>query len=83
MRRGPSCLWRHPGSWPKRIGQLPDLPARLRLFVDAYGLTDPKAILPALAGSKLAGRGGRPASAVDAALLQWLHGVWMTFARAL
>ncbi len=43
------------------FGQLPDLPARLRLFVDAYGLTDPKAILPALAGSKLAGPAGRPA----------------------
>ena len=27
---------------------LPDLPARLRTFVDAYGLADPKAILPGL-----------------------------------
>jgi aminoglycoside phosphotransferase (APT) family kinase protein len=27
---------------------LPDLPARLRMFVDAYGLTDRKAILPEL-----------------------------------
>jgi len=27
---------------------LPDLPARLRTFLDAYGLTDRKAILPAL-----------------------------------
>ena len=39
---------------------LPDLPARLRMFVDAYGLTDRKAILPALERSKLAGTAGRP-----------------------
>jgi hypothetical protein len=32
---------------------LPDLPARLRLFLDAYGLTDRKAILPALQRCKL------------------------------
>jgi hypothetical protein len=57
---------------------LPDLPARLRLFADAYGLTDRKAILPALAGPA-----GRPGNAVDAALLQWFHGVWMRFARVL
>jgi len=31
-----------------RFDSLPDLPARLRLFVDAYGLTDRTAILPAL-----------------------------------
>ena len=30
------------------FGPLPDLPARLRMFVDAYGLTDRKAILPEL-----------------------------------
>ena len=27
---------------------MPDLPARLRMFADAYGLTDRKAILPEL-----------------------------------
>lgn len=32
---------------------LPDLPARLRLFVDAYGLPDRRAILPALQRSML------------------------------
>ena len=31
-----------------RFDSLPDLPARLRLFVGAYGLTDRTAILPAL-----------------------------------
>jgi aminoglycoside phosphotransferase (APT) family kinase protein len=30
------------------FGPLPDLPARLRIFVDAYGLTDRQAILPQL-----------------------------------
>ena len=29
---------------------LPDLPARLRVFVDAYGLANREAILPALLG---------------------------------
>ncbi len=62
---------------------LPDLPARLRLFVDAYGLTDRKAILPALVRSKLAGAADRPVNAVDAALLRWLQGISMDFARAL
>ncbi len=38
---------------------LPDLPGRLRMFVDAYGLTDRKAILPALVRSKLASRSGQ------------------------
>ncbi len=37
---------------------LPDLPARLRLFVEAYGLTDRKAILPALERS-MTGAAGR------------------------
>ena len=62
---------------------LPDLPGRLRLFVDAYGLADRKAILPALVRSKLAGTADRPVNAVDAALLRWLHGVSTKFARAL
>ena len=38
---------------------LPYLPGRLRLFVDAYALTDRKAIRPALVRSKLAGMTGR------------------------
>jgi hypothetical protein len=63
--------------------RLPDLPARLCMFVEAYGLTDRKAILPALERSKLAGAADRPINAVDAALLQWLQGVSMKFGRAL
>jgi hypothetical protein len=35
------------------FGADPDLPARLRLFVDAYGLTDRRAIIPALTQCKL------------------------------
>ena len=62
---------------------LPDLPARLRMFVDAYGLTDRKAILPALERSKLAGTADRPLNAVDAAMLQWLQGVSPKFAGAM
>jgi hypothetical protein len=62
---------------------LPDLPDRLRLFVDAYGLTDRKTILPALVRSKLDRTAYRPVNAVDAALLQWLQGVSMKFSRAL
>jgi hypothetical protein len=44
---------------------LPDLPARLGMFVDAYGLTDRKAILPATESSKLAKAANRPVNAVD------------------
>ena len=61
---------------------LPDLPARLRLFVEAYGLTDRKAILPALERS-MTGAAGRPANTADAASLQWLQSVSMKFAGAL
>ena len=61
---------------------LPDLPARLRLFVEAYGLTDRKAILPALERS-MTGAAGRPTNAVDVASLQWLQGVSMKLAGAL
>jgi hypothetical protein len=32
---------------------VPDLPTRLRLFVDAYGLADRRTILPALQRAKL------------------------------
>jgi hypothetical protein len=62
---------------------LPDLPGRLRLFVDTYGLTDRKAILPALVRGKLTGTGHQPVSAVDAALLRWLQDVSVELARAL
>jgi hypothetical protein len=51
------------------------------MFVEAYGLTDRKAILPALERS-MTGAAGRPINAVDAASLQWLRGVSMKFARA-
>jgi Phosphotransferase enzyme family len=61
---------------------LPDLPARLRMFVDAYGLTARKAILPALERS-MTGAAGRPTNAVDAASLQWLRDASMRFAGAL
>ena len=62
---------------------LPDLPARLRMFVDAYGLTDRTAILPALERSMLAESADRPRNAVDAVMLDWLGGLSMDFARAL
>jgi Phosphotransferase enzyme family len=62
---------------------LPDLPARLRMFVGAYGLTDRKAILPALERSMLAESADRPRNAVDAAMLHWFQSVSMDFARAL
>jgi aminoglycoside phosphotransferase (APT) family kinase protein len=65
---------------------LPDLPRRLRLFVDAYGLPDPAALLPALQRAELtvaerikyAPIG--PADAADAleycaARLRWLDGI--------
>jgi hypothetical protein len=46
-RPGPSCL-AAPHQLRGTIRPAPDLPARLRTFSDAYGLTDRKAILPAL-----------------------------------
>jgi hypothetical protein len=52
------------------------------MFVEAYGLTDRKAILPALERS-MTGAAGRPTNAVDAASLQWLQGISMTLAGAL
>jgi Phosphotransferase enzyme family len=61
----------------------PDLPARLRMFVDAYGLTDRKVILPALERSMLAEAADRPRNALDAAMLDWFRGVSMDSARAL
>ena len=44
---------------------LPDLAARLRVFLDAYGLTDCTAILPALRRCKLD----------EPELLRWFQGV--------
>ena len=52
---------------------LPDLPARLRMFVDAYGLTDRKAILPAL----------RRCKRDEPGPLGWLLGISQDLARAL
>jgi hypothetical protein len=53
------------------------------MFVDAYGLTDRKAILPALERSMLPESADWPCNAVDAAMLHWLRGVSMDFARSL
>ena len=52
---------------------LPDLPARLRMFVDAYGLTDRKAILPEL----LRSRQDEPEP------LRWLQSITADLASAL
>ena len=52
---------------------LPDLPARLRIFVDSYGLTDRKAILPALRHC----RRDKPEP------LRWLQAISPDLARAL
>jgi Phosphotransferase enzyme family len=52
---------------------LPDLPARLRTFLDAYGLPDRKAILPALQQTMLN----------EPELLRWLQHVSPDLARAL
>jgi Phosphotransferase enzyme family len=52
---------------------LPDLPARLRMFVDAYGLADRKAILPAL----------RQCKPDEPEPLRWLQRISPDLARAL
>jgi len=52
---------------------LPDLPARVRMLVDAYGLTDRKAILPALRRCKWD----------EPEPLRWLQGISPDLARAL
>jgi Phosphotransferase enzyme family len=73
---------------------LPDLPARLRVFVDSYGLADRKAIIPALPRSVLAGAERImywPAGAADAARsldflaqeLRWLESISAALGRAL
>jgi hypothetical protein len=55
------------------FGPLPDLPGRLRMFVDAYGLTDRTAILPAL----------RACQQNEPEPLHWLQGISPDLARAL
>ncbi len=52
---------------------LPDLPARLRMFVDAYGLADRKAILPTL----------RQCKPNEPEPLRWLQRISPDLARAL
>jgi hypothetical protein len=73
---------------------LPDLPERLRLFVDAYGLTDRAPIVPALQRAPLASAERVRYAPVDAAgaadaleflagQLRWIHGISAGLARAL
>ena len=73
---------------------VPDLPARLRLFLDAYGLADRKSILPALQRSTLVSAGhvkDYPIGPADAAAtleyqareLRWLDSVSAGLASAL
>jgi hypothetical protein len=72
---------------------VPDIPARLRLFLDAYGLADRRAILPALQRSQLELEQVKrwPLSAAEAAdklelqaqRLRWLDGMLPELARAL
>jgi aminoglycoside phosphotransferase (APT) family kinase protein len=73
---------------------LPDLPERLRLFVDAYGLTDRASIVPALRHAPLDAAERVRYAPVDAAgaadsleflagQLRWIHGVSAGLARAL
>jgi aminoglycoside phosphotransferase (APT) family kinase protein len=73
---------------------LPDLPGRLRLFVDAYGLTDRARIVPALRHAPLDAAERVQYAPVDAAgaadnleflagQLRWLHGISASLARAL
>ena len=73
---------------------VPDLPERLRLFVDAYGLTDRARIVPALQRSPLASAERVRYAPVDAAgaaasleflagELRWIHGISADLARAL
>ena len=73
---------------------VPDLPERLRLFVDAYGLTDRARIVPALQRSPLASAERVRYAPVDpagaaasleflAGELRWIHGISVDLARAL
>jgi aminoglycoside phosphotransferase (APT) family kinase protein len=73
---------------------LPDLPARLRLFVDAYGLADRQSIIPALQRSPLAtaehvkywpidASGAADSLEFLARELRWIHRLTPDLARAL
>jgi hypothetical protein len=73
---------------------LPDLPERLRLFVDAYGLTDRAGIVPALQRAPLATAEQIRYAPVDASEaadkleflareLRWIHRISASLARAL
>ena len=73
---------------------LPDLGARLRLFVDAYGLASRRAILPALREAKLAALESIRSWPLDAAgaagtlefvagELRWLHAILPALEQAL
>jgi Phosphotransferase enzyme family len=73
---------------------LPDLPARLRLFVDAYGLADRASILPAVERSPLASAeviryypvdacGAAASLEFLAGQLRWIHALVPDLARAL
>lgn len=72
----------------------PDLPGRLRLFVDAYGLSDRSAVLPALHRCRLLACARVASFPVDASSaadslehhareLRWLHAIVPDLARAL
>jgi Ser/Thr protein kinase RdoA (MazF antagonist) len=72
----------------------PNLGARLRLFLDAYGLDEPRAILPALRHATLSTTEAIRCAPLDAAgaarslefiasELRWLHAVLPTLERAL
>jgi hypothetical protein len=89
----------HPLAPPAQLAQagfdpVPDLPERLRLFVDAYGLADRARIVPALLRSPLASAERVRYAPVDAAgaaasleflagELRWIHGISADLARAL
>lgn len=76
------------------FGPLPDLGARLRLFVDAYGLAARRTILPALRDATLASTqnirrwpldaaGAADALEFKAGELRWLHAILPTLEQAL
>ena len=95
LRPGPSFPWRPPSQLAQAgFDPLPDLPARLRLFVDAYGLADRASILPAVERSPLASAEVIRYYPVDASArpdsleflarqLRWIHSLVPDLARAL
>lgn len=84
---------------PEQLAQagfdpLPDLPARLRLFADAYGLADRASLLAAVTRSPLASADRIKYAPIDAAgaaasleflagQLRWIHALGPALARAL